>query len=316
MLLTVGWILLGFVGLTFGSDIAVRAARVIAKALGVPTLVVGLTVASVGTSIPEIATNVAVGFDTLSGAADASGIAVGNIVGSCMSQVTILLGLTGLARGLPFQSMRRDGGMLVLAMVLMTAASADGTVWRWEAAALILAYAVYLAVVYRSTQSEPPPQDTADASMDHPPMWPRVLQGLVGLAVVAYSASVVVDQGVALARAYSMPETLIGVYIGVGTGLPELALALGALFRNDEGMAIGNLLGSNITDPLLSFGAGALVHPVTVSMAALRLDYVFWFFATTVALLLLRTGKRLDRQESIVLSLTFVLYLIVRWETA
>ncbi|CAN0457212.1 unnamed protein product, partial [Ectocarpus fasciculatus] len=201
------WIILGLVGIVVGSDVALRGAEAITRRLGIPPLIVGLTLTSVGTSLPEIATNIAAGLSSAAGE-DASGLLVGNIVGSCFSQITLLLGITGLAATLARPTgFRRDGAMMLLAVGLMYAACADGTVSPLEGGALIAAYLAYVAalivITLRQQRSDTPAPEAASGSV----VWDLARAG-VGLALVLYSADVVVGESTALARQVRISDGL------------------------------------------------------------------------------------------------------------
>lgn len=301
------WLLGGLGGLIAGSELIVRVAKNIAARLGVSALVIGLTVTSIGTSIPELVTNVTVGVNALVGDIDASGVAVGNILGSCLAQITLLLGMAGLARGLAAPTRSREGVALVGAIGAVALVGMDGVVGRAEGFMLISCYAVYLALVaYQEKGSvDAPVEVTRGPAAD-------VAFGIGGLGILVVSAQIVVTSAISVATTYGMDETTVGVLVGVATCLPELSVAMISVWHGEEGHALGNLLGSNITDPLLSFGAGAAVHPVNVVPSALAVDYLFWCASTAVALLLLRTRSRLDREESAVLLIIFGLYLSIR----
>lgn len=306
------WMALGLGGLVGGSELLVRAAGSIARRFAVPTLIVGLTITSIGTSVPEIATNMMVGVNAVRGLGDASGVAVGNILGSCLTQVTLLLGIAGLAQGLGAPRGRREPMALVGAIIATALVGFDGIVLRAEGVALVLAYFLYVAVIYNAASGAPPeesPPPDRHLSLD-------IALVVIGLVVLTLSASMLVESAVDIARVFGLSETTVGVFVGMGTGLPELAVAISALRQRDEGIAIGNLLGSNITDPLLSFGLGAMVHPVLVPVGDLVMDFLFWVAGTLIALLLLHTGRRLDRHESAVLLVVFALYVAMRINVA
>ena len=139
--------LLGLAGLVFGSSIAVKGAMNLATRWRVSPMVVGLTITSIGTSIPEIATNLTAAVTSATGT-DASGIAMGNIVGSNLSQITLLLGVTAMFATItvPKRALLRDGGMLIVALIAMFLACLDGEVARWEGGVLILLFALYFYV--------------------------------------------------------------------------------------------------------------------------------------------------------------------------
>jgi len=301
-------VLLGLVGLIVGSDVGVSAAHRLARRLGISPLIIGLTLASIGTSLPEIATNVAAAISG-AGGVDASGLAVGNIIGSNLSQITLLIGITALISPLavPAGTLRRDGGAMVAAMVAMFAVCLDGVVSSAEGWALIAAYVVYvgwLMVIARRTHAM---DHSAEAPADGS-TWKDTAKALGGIAVVAVSADVMVTAGVTLAEGMGVDPSLVGLFVGLGTGIPELVVAVRASMQGVGEMGLGNLVGSNITDPLLSFGAGAIVHPVTVPDVALSFDFPWWFVATAAAMLMLRAHRDLDRREAVILLLMFGLF--------
>lgn len=309
---TVLAVLAALAGLVLASDRAVDAARAIAEELGVPTLVVGLTITSIGTSLPEIATNIAAGFSTLGGV-DASGIAVGNVVGSNLSQITLLLGLSGwiATLAIPKAALARDGAMVAIALALMWVCCADGRVTRSEGGALVAAYGVYLPTVFLWERKRED-RVVARAERDGAALRRHLVVIGVSLVVVVLCANLLTDRGVTLARDLGLSETVIGLFVGFGTGLPELTVSLRAIGKHDGQLSLGNLLGSNITDPLLSFGAGALVAPVAVASETLRFDLPTWAAATAIALLLLWNHQDLNRKESSVLLVVFALVLYLR----
>jgi cation:H+ antiporter len=302
------YIILGLVGLIGGSGIAVSGARALARALRLSPLVIGLTFAAIGTSLPEIATNVGVAVNTLNGF-PAADIAVGNIVGSCLSQITLLLGVTAMFSPQTIERtlLRRDGGMVCLALAAMFLVCLDGTAQRWEGVALIVVYVAYLAYVWRSE----PRQPESEVEEKTTP-WLNALQTAIGIGVVVISADLIVEGGVTLARASGANELTIGLAVGVATGLPELALSLRAVRDNAAGLAVGNLLGSNITDPLLSFGLGAVVAPVNVVPEVLWLDFPTWAVMTGLGLALLGVGAGLGRIRGGILIGCFLVYLVFR----
>ncbi|MFC2162353.1 sodium:calcium antiporter [Candidatus Altiarchaeota archaeon] len=301
----------GLVGLAIGADYAVEAARKMAARLGVSEILVGLTITSIGTSLPEISTNIMSGLSTLGGE-DASGIAVGNIIGSDLSQITLLLGITGAIATLtmPKKSLKRDGLMLFIAILVMYATAIDGYVSRGEGMILVATYLVYLTFII--TQEKITLKQGGKRDKARHGIAIELAKILVGLLLVVYCANVIVDTGVALATRWGVSAAIIGLFVGLGTSVPELSVAVRAIQKKAGQLSLGNLIGSNITDPLLSFGLGASIAGVHVSDVVLRFDFPFWAASTAIALLLLYNHLDLNRKEASVLIIVFALFMYIR----
>ena len=309
-MIELGFILFGLMGLLWGSDYSVNAAREIARKLRISELIVGLTIVSIGTSVPEIATNLLAGFSTLSGV-DASGIAVGSIIGSELAQITLLLGIVGFMATLhiPQRCIVRDGFMLFMAAILMYLTAIDGFVSRSEGVLLVLTYIIYLA--YLVTQERTKVQRVPEEARDYD-IGADALKTIIGISVVVLGAHLIVKYGVVMALRYEISESVIGLFVGLGTSLPELTVSLRAIHKSAGSLSLGNLIGSNITDPLLSFGLGASIAGVTVEQIILKFDFVYWITATAIALLLLYNHMNLNRKESSILIILYGLFLYLR----
>lgn len=303
------WIIAGLVGLVLASELAVTGARAAADRLGRSHMTVGLTIAAIGTSLPEIATNV--GAALVDDASQGSGIAVGNIVGSCLSQITLLLGVTALVRPLSmsWSEARRDGLAVIGALGLMALVVADGAASQIEGALLVLCYALYLIYTWR--RGEAAPQDDAEGPR-RTPIGIALLQVSGGLALLVFSADLLVDNAVRVAVDMGVAEDKIGLAVGVATGLPELAFAIQGARRGDTGLAVGNLLGSNITDPLASFGIGVTLRQVQVPDQVLHTDIPLWAVSTCLALWLMTRPGGLQKRHGVALALGFVVYSVAR----
>ncbi len=299
----------GIIGLCIGSDIVVLAAKRIANRLQISPLFVGLTIASIGTSLPEIFTNLMVGFSNLQGT-DASGIAVGNIIGSNLGQITLILGIVGLFSTLHIdkRAMRRDGFMMFIALFLMFLVCFNGSVSRIEAVSLIVVYFIYLGVLIKQENVI----EKIELQKEKGSLLIDFLKCMAGILVIVYAADLVVANGINLASAAGVTDSLIGIFVGLGTSIPELSVSLRAIMKDSGRLSLGNLIGSNITDPLLSFGLGATVSTVTVTSQILHFDFIYWMAATLIALLMLSTHMDLNKKESAILILLYVLFIYLR----
>ena len=307
------FIILGLLGLWWGSDFAVEAARRIAVKLRVSDLIIGLTITSIGTSLPEIATNVMAGFSTLA-EEDASGLAVGNIIGSDLGQITLLLGIVGFMATLtiPKRALKRDGFMLFIALILMYITASDGYVTRGEGILLVFTYIIYLIYLLNQERILRNNKTKKESGKGSHKLGIDLIKTFVGLTVVVAGAYLIVENGVSIASRMGITESLIGIFVGLGTSIPELTVSLRAIKQKAGELSLGNLIGSNITDPLLSFGLGASIAGVSVTSSVLHFDFVYWMAATAIALLLLYNHMNLNRKESSVLIILYLLFIYLK----
>lgn len=303
-------VIVGLGVLIYSSSLVVDRSRNIALRLGVSELLIGLTLVSIGTSLPEIFLNLTAGFMKLQGV-ESSGIAVGNVIGSCLSQVTVMLGLAGLVAPLYISraSLLRDGAMLFVAIALMYASALDGEISRVDGLVLVAVYVLYLYLISREER-------IGEAGAHLKRSNPSLLMDagiLVGaLLAVLLSATLVVREGLNLAAMLGVSPFIIGIMAGVGTSLPELSISLGALGKGARSLSLGNLIGSNITDPLLSIGLGASIAGFIVEPEAMGYDFGFWVFSTIAAVLFLGRNMNLNRKESSFLILLFSVYVYLK----
>jgi len=246
---------LGLAGLFLGGDWLVRGASGIARGLGVPPLVIGLTIVGFGTSAPEMLVSVQAAL------AGAGGIAIGNVLGSNIANILLILGIAALMGPIaaPFARLRADLAWMTGSALLLVPLFLDGRLTRAEGGLLALGIAVYLALAFRRRDIAETGQDEAVA-----PMLPAVLRTLAGLVLLILGARLMVDASVGIARAFGVSEAVIGLTIvAVGTSLPELAASVAAALKGARDIAIGNVIGSNIFNVFAVGGiAGLVAGPV------------------------------------------------------
>jgi len=306
---------LGLLVLTLGAEGLVRGGSGLARRLGLSPLVIGLTLVAFGTSSPELAVALKA---ALGGSGD---LMIGNVVGSNIFNVAVILGLSAVVTPLAvqLQVIRLDipvmlGATLVFWILLQTGALLD----RWEGLLLFSALVVYLTVLVRLSRRESREnQDLAPPQVPQDPAAMPVPRGsllaVAGLAGLVGGSRLFVDQASLLARQWGVSEAVIGLTIvAVGTSLPELATSLVAAARRETDVAIGNLVGSNIFNLLAIGGLTSLVIPVT-SPSVRPLDFVAVGLTSVLRLPLVRTGFRLVRWEGALLLALYAAYLVLRW---
>jgi cation:H+ antiporter len=275
----------GFVVLLLGGDFLVRGAVALAEKLCVSPLVIGLTVVALGTSMPELMVSVKAVLH------DAPGIAIGNVVGSNIANVLLVLGVPAIIFPITASgaSLNRDNLVMVGASLLFIAFCWAGTLVAWQGALFVILLGGFIFHTYWSApKSGVTPTDSEDLDgVSGAPHGLAVSLGMIGLGLAGLllGASLLVDGAVAVAREAGVSETVIGLtMIALGTSLPELTTTIIAAFRRHGEVAIGNVIGSNLFNILGVMGVTSLLMPVPVSPEILNFD--LWIMLGASALLI------------------------------
>lgn len=290
----------GLTLLTLGADWLVTGASRIAKTLGMNPLVVGLTVVAFGTSAPEL---------VVSGAASLRsqpGLAVGNVMGSTVANVGLIVGIGALLRpiGVHRRLLARESPLLVFVLAIVMALSYNDALGRLDGLALVVGFAIYLHFLNRWARDE---RDLARSSGDSeadgegsgvPAAWVNWARTLVGLGALLLGANWLVDSAVAIARAFDVSEAVIGAtMVAVGTSLPELASTVAAGARGLGDIAIGNVIGSNVFNLGLVLGTAALLNPLVLPPEAVVRQVLPALFFCILLIPLAYTRRHVDRWE-------------------
>lgn len=307
----------GGVLLYFGAEWLVGGASGLARALGVPQLLIGLTVVAYGTSAPEVVVGVKASL------AGSGGIALGNVIGSNIANLGLILGLTSLLKPASVDAAlsRREVPVLVLATLAVPFVLFDGVVSRVEGAVLVLAAVVYSGWMVTSARrsmkravAEASEMQAAADLAGAPAPGSRVRMGvtaLAGLAFLVIGGSLFVDGAVGLATSFGISQRIIGLTIvAVGTSLPELATSLIAALRGHSDIAVGNVVGSNIFNALLCLGAAALISPVEAPFASVGLDVTTMVVLTLFGAVAMSRARLITRLEGGLLVTAYVAFLI------
>ena len=305
----------GIAVLWLSAELLVRAAQVIATKLKISDTFIGLTLLSIGTTLPELGTHIASSMVILKGT-DLSGIALGTNIGSNIFQITVILGIVALYMTVKAHKHFLDSDYLIMlgAIVLLYVfSSSGGRISRYEGGFLVGAYLLYLWRLGRLEHFVHKVENEIETKGGKKWLLMHTLIVPVGIALLWFSSKMVVNNAHSLAGIWNVSDSLIGVLIiGFGTALPELAAALIALRRKSEGMSVGVLVGSNITNPLFGVGVGALISTYTVSDKILNFDLPVWFFVSVVALLFFWRKLKIERREALILIGMYIIYAWVR----
>jgi cation:H+ antiporter len=298
----------GFVLLALGGEALVRGSAALGLRAGLNPVLVGLTIVGFGTSAPELAVSVQA---ALGGAGD---IAVGNIVGSNVANVGLVLGLAALLKPLTLSSrlVRRDVPIMIGASAVMVVFLLDGRLSRPEGAVLAAGIVLYLAYTARESHEERRrvmKEFRTELKGDSPSLSLSSAAVLAGVAALVGGGRLFVGGATGLAAALGVPEAVIGLTIvAVGTSLPEMATSLVAGLRGHPDIATGNVVGSNIFNVLAVLGVTALVHPIERGgVGDLDLGLMMAFVALPLPLALWR--NRVGRLEGGLLLVCYALYI-------
>lgn len=315
MLTEIFLIVLGFICLIKGGDFLVDGATAVARKAKLSEMVIGLTIVGFGTSAPELLVSVQAAI------AGSSGLAIGNVVGSNIANIALILGVTALITACPTdrKTIRIDMPFMVMSIVLFTAVAMTGTISR---IAGIIGFCLLIAfVTWQVIQSRKEEKQKADGVQSEEPvmaLWKAILLVVVGFVALVYGADWLIDGASGIARRlgeyFGTPademERLIGLTIvAIGTSLPELFASVMAAHKGKTDMAIGNIIGSVTFNILSVIGMSSAICPIQNSRVGFEFDYavmvvlgfLLWFF--------LKTKHLLERWEGGVLLAIYIAYL-------
>jgi cation:H+ antiporter len=313
-LLTLVLFVAGIILLITGAELLVRGASRLAVSMGITPLVVGLTVVAFGTGSPELAVGIQA---SLAGQAD---ITVGNVVGSNIFNVLMVLGLSAVVAPLIVsqQLVRLDVPIMIIVSVALLLMALDGVVDSADGAVLLTAAVAYTVLLIGISRRETEPVQTeyeqayGQAQTRDGGRWPmHVLLILVGLSLLVIGADWLVEGAVAIAAALGVSELIIGLtVIAAGTSLPEVATSIVAGLRGERDIAVGNVVGSNLFNILVVVGATALVSPggLDVAPAAINFDMPVMIAAAVLCLPIFFVHYRIGRWEGALFLAYYIFY--------
>lgn len=306
-------LILGLVTLIVGGEFLVRGAVGIAKKAQISTLVIGMTVISFGTSAPELFVSIGAALD---GNPD---IAIGNVVGSNVANLALVLGLTVLI--LPIIVDRNskviDWPMMMLATILFAVFCMDGEVQRYEGFILFGILIAFTFLLIRGSRKKNKllaaaiePDEEISKVKDS--IWKAILFTFIGLIALYFGSEWLVSGAVDIATSFGMEQRVIAVtVVAFGTSVPELVTSLVAAFKKETDISVGNLIGSNIFNIMAVIGITSIVQPISVSEKVIQFD-MWWVIAIAAALLpMMLIGKRIGRFKGALLFTSYVVYMTI-----
>ena len=314
MLLYIVLCLIGFLLLYFGAEWLVKGSSSLAHSLGVTPIVIGLTVVAFGTSAPELVVSL------ISSIKGKSMIAVGNVVGSNICNIALVLGTAALFR--PIKSdqsvIRRDIPVMIGISLYLLILTYDSKLLRIEGATLVAGIILYTFFNYYLAKKEVRAAVEVESDLEKigyvTSRLKQILLVLIGITGVAVGAKIVVDNAVIIIRILGVDEKFIGLTIvAFGTSLPELATSVVAALRDELDISIGNLVGSNVFNIMSVLGAASLVRPISIPggffESGLWIDYLVMLFISCLPWLMMRRNLTVNRIDGFILLACYIGYI-------
>ena len=293
----------GFLMLVKGADVFVDGAAGIADKFGIPQLVIGLTIVAMGTSAPEAAVSITAALK------ENADITIGNIVGSNILNILIILGVTSVIVAVSVQksTVRYEiPFMLVITVMLAIFGYTSGHITFWEGIIFWIAFTIYLAYLFIMAMNN---KEEVEETKKRP-VWMLLLFVVIGIVLVVWGSDVTVDAATRIARAAGLSQRFIGLTIvALGTSLPELVTSVSAAKKGKADIAIGNIVGSNIFNILFVVGTTALITPV-VFKPEFMIDTMISLAAGILLWLCVFRDRKLGRAGGIIMLLGYVAYFV------
>lgn len=311
MVWQIALLIIGFVILIKGADWFVDGAAGIADKLHIPQLIIGLTIVAMGTSAPEAAISISA---SVQGSAD---IAVGNILGSNILNILIILGITSVITPLAVQksTVKYEIPFVIIISVIFgliglfdnSIGFIDG-ILLWV---LFIAYIAYLFIMTKKGKIQADESDDEDNGKKPKKVWQLILFGIIGIALVVFGSNITVNAATEIATMFGMSERFIGLTIvALGTSLPELVTSITAALKKNADIAIGNIVGSNIFNILFVIGTSAMITPVAYQNQFLIDSILCVATAILLLLLVLNKDKKLKRWGGILMLICYAGYFV------
>ena len=311
LLINVILIVVGLFFLLQGSNWFIDSATFIAKKFDVSDMVIGLTLVSIGTSLPELGANI---YAVL---ANQGEVAIGNVVGSNITNITLILGVGAVLAGtlpIPKSLLTRDSIVLVLTYFLLiyianyNFLAPDFVLLRWEGLLLLACFIIYVLLLFKNN-------DISEEEIEHHDnfintVFKSIIFFIIGFAMITFGAKMSVDAVVAIAQKLNISKEIIsGTIIAFGTSVPELAVTVISIKKKKNNLALGNIVGSCIFNILLVMGVAIVISPVSISMEMSSVFMPLMLFSGALLAIFMRIGYSLKRWEGIILICIYFLYL-------
>jgi K+-dependent Na+/Ca+ exchanger family protein len=303
MLLSIAYILIGVIAVLWGADKFTDGAAAIARKMNIPEIVIGLTIVAMGTSAPELFTSV------VSALKGSTGLALGNIVGSNIFNSLLIVGAAAAVAPIPISQVTivKDIPFALVSSLLLTAVCLDGNLTRLDSLLLLIGFALFLAYTLQMARNGTTEDSKSETSQA---LWKNILFIIIGLACLIVGSNLFVNGASTVAEQLGISDAIIGLTIVAGgTSLPELATSIISARKGQSGIAIGNVVGSNVFNILAILGITGFISPMRNLGGITTIDFTMLILSIILVWAMSFTKHKIERWEGFTLIGIFTLYL-------
>lgn len=303
MLLSIAYILIGVIAVLWGADKFTDGAAAIARKMNIPEIVIGLTIVAMGTSAPELFTSV------VSALKGSTGLALGNIVGSNIFNSLLIVGAAAAVAPIPISQVTivKDIPFALVSSLLLTAVCLDGNLTRLDSLLLLIGFALFLAYTLQMARNGTTEDSKSETSQA---LWKNILFIIIGLACLIVGSNLFVNGASTVAEQLGISDAIIGLTIVAGgTSLPELATSIISARKGQSGIAIGNVVGSNVFNILAILGITGFISPMRDLGGITTIDFTLLILSIILVWAMSFTKHKIERWEGFTLIGIFTLYL-------
>lgn len=303
MLLSIAYILIGVIAVLWGADKFTDGAAAIARKMNIPEIVIGLTIVAMGTSAPELFTSV------VSALKGSTGLALGNIVGSNIFNSLLIVGAAAAVAPIPISQVTivKDIPFALVSSLLLTAVCLDGNLTRLDSLLLLIGFALFLAYTLQMARNGTTEDSKSETSQA---LWKNILFIIIGLACLIVGSNLFVNGASTVAEQLGISDAIIGLTIVAGgTSLPELATSIISARKGQSGIAIGNVVGSNVFNILAILGITGFISPMRDLGGITTIDFTLLILSIILVWAMSFTKHKIERWEGFTLIGIFALYL-------
>lgn len=303
-------LIIGFILLIKGADVFVDGASKVAAMLHIPQIVIGLTIVAFGTSAPEAAVSIVSSFK------GTAGIAIGNIIGSNIANVLLILGISGIIGVLTIKKntyIIEAPFVIFISIVLICLGYFDGNLSKFDGILFWILFLVFLYYLYRLTKKgDDSAIDDIPELRENDRLWKLIIWIVLGIVCVVFGSQLTVDGASYIAKSFGVSDRIIGLTIvSIGTSLPELVTSVSASLKGKNDIAIGNIIGSNIFNILFVLGTASLIAPTPILFASnFLLDGLIAIAAILLFMLFIGKDMKLKKYGAFIMFISYVIYLI------